>query len=338
MIDAFKKGFESGRTGNNTGQGQPDETMLERRPTEDAESDRQKIPNAHTGAKPTTSLADRPTENPLIHIVLYYGSNLVVLVLLLTAPESHWSQTDLHQLLLFQLATWLLFALTLRSDPGYVTAAAGVAACTANDIEEQSALVGSTVQSGLLDDRDAEAFVWHKFPPMRAAFCKENKRFVALYDHWCPFVNTPIGERNHFRYWLLCLFQSLSLKQGLVILFQTGGAWTSRSSFMFLTLGFMLLFGGGLFIFHTVIAALNLTTHEMMKHDKLEYLAGTKGPCELPFSKGLCFNLRMFFFEHGIKLMWTKWVPWSWSRPKVVVTNSEDWWKHPWQNKYWTCC
>jgi len=33
-----------------------------------------------------------------------------------------------------------------------------------------------------------------------------------------------------------------------------------------------------------------------------------------------------------------EWTPTLWQRPGPVIHDSEKWWKHPWQNKYWSCC
>jgi hypothetical protein len=27
-----------------------------------------------------------------------------------------------------------------------------------------------------------------------------------------------------------------------------------------------------------------------------------------------------------------------WKMPMSIDRESEDWWNHPWQNKYWSCC
>jgi hypothetical protein len=34
----------------------------------------------------------------------------------------------------------------------------------------------------------------------------------------------------------------------------------------------------------------------------------------------------------------SSWQPTLWHRPLPVLHDSEDWWNHPWQNKYWSCC
>mmetsp|Transcript_31587 Transcript_31587/g.58332 ORF Transcript_31587/g.58332 Transcript_31587/m.58332 type:complete len:151 (+) Transcript_31587:1191-1643(+) len=32
------------------------------------------------------------------------------------------------------------------------------------------------------------------------------------------------------------------------------------------------------------------------------------------------------------------WMPILWKMPEFIDRESEDWWNHPWQNKYWSCC
>jgi len=32
------------------------------------------------------------------------------------------------------------------------------------------------------------------------------------------------------------------------------------------------------------------------------------------------------------------WIPVVWKMPEFIDRESEDWWNHPWQNKYWSCC
>jgi hypothetical protein len=34
----------------------------------------------------------------------------------------------------------------------------------------------------------------------------------------------------------------------------------------------------------------------------------------------------------------SSWTPVLWYPPGKIVRDSEDWWEHPWQNKYWSCC
>lgn len=32
------------------------------------------------------------------------------------------------------------------------------------------------------------------------------------------------------------------------------------------------------------------------------------------------------------------WAPVVWRMPECIERDSEDWWNHPWRNKYWSCC
>ena len=79
------------------------------------------------------------------------------------------------ELLAVQIATWALYACSVGSDPGYVP------------------LQGADIESS---ESCALTAGW---PPLRTRFCKEAGAWVAKYDHWCPLLNTPIGERNHCR-------------------------------------------------------------------------------------------------------------------------------------------
>ena len=92
-----------------------------------------------------------------------------------------------------------------------------------------------------------------------------------------------------------------------------------------------------LLLFHSFLALANVTTVEMVKAGRLEYLRDTL-PCDLPFSQGVAPNLKLFCFDHGWRLMYSEWVPKEWRRPLAIVRDSPEWWNHPWQNKYWSCC
>ena len=48
---------------------------------------------------------------------------------------------------------------------------------------------------------------WDSFPPMRTIYCKAKEKYVAKFDHFCMFLNTPIGEKNHCLFWRFLLFE-----------------------------------------------------------------------------------------------------------------------------------
>jgi hypothetical protein len=65
---------------------------------------------------------------------------------------------------------------------------------------------------------------------------------------------------------------------------------------------------------------------------------------DLPFSKGVIDNLRHFCCQRDALCSYlasggtAKWTPEKWLPPGKIIRDSEDWWEHPWQNKYWSCC
>ena len=120
-----------------------------------------------------------------------------------------------------------------------------------------------------------------------------------------------------------------------------------------------------LWLIHTTLALGNSTTFEATKGpEHIDYLEGTN-MMDLPFSTGLLHNIRLFFSRDDCCL-WIKdgsigkiavccckanilkemlhkktadnWTPILWKMPDFIDRESEDWWNHPWQNKYWSCC
>jgi DHHC palmitoyltransferase len=120
-------------------------------------------------------------------------------------------------------------------------------------------------------------------------------------------------------------------------------------------------------ITHLFMAATNSTTFEWTKGPRhLEYLRGVS-MSDLPFSKGLLENLSAFCCDRdaildcllprtdvdivvnnrdgdgekekiGPEAGEASWKPILWQPPGETIRDSEDWWEHPWQNKYWSCC
>lgn len=186
-------------------------------------------------------------------------------------------------------------------------------------------------------------------PPLRSHHCRVCGRCVATFDHHCGYLGTCIGERNHCRFWwfltancaatLLCasIVASSRLPGN-----DSGPAVTALLVVAKVLSYFLAFVSSTLWISHTFFAASNTTTFEATKGPRhLEYLRGTR-ECDLPFSRCCLVNLRDFCCRRDAvcrsSATSTSWSPVEWTLPDKIVRDSEDWWNHPWQNKYWSCC
>lgn len=180
-------------------------------------------------------------------------------------------------------------------------------------------------------------------PPLRSHHCKLCQKCVATFDHHCNLVGNCIGERNRGLFWLFLLSQTVgfllmvdmvgSSHLGWTTAFYRGSnfdSWRVVASKLYLyPLCWISVVMLGL---HSFFAVANLTTFECSKGPRhLDYLKGTRD-MDLPFSKGLRSNLSAYCQFFG------RWKPRMWTAPGKIIRDSEDWWEHPWQNKYWSCC
>ena len=193
-------------------------------------------------------------------------------------------------------------------------------------------------------------------PPLRSHHCHKCQQHVATFDHHCDFIGTCIGEANHPRFCIFLALQAVGL---------TCCAWAVGTSpysvFSFLLRAptqphvatvtilhvtvcrfylYPLATGAVLMCaFHTFLAATNGTTMEIAKGPAtLEYLdPHTQVCCDAPFCCQTSSN-DASWFTRAIRARSPSWQPKLWQRPAAVVHDSEKWWEHPCQNKYWSCC
>ncbi|KAL7547969.1 hypothetical protein ACHAWF_011245 [Thalassiosira exigua] len=202
-------------------------------------------------------------------------------------------------------------------------------------------------------------------PPLRSHHCKACDACVATFDHHCAFLGTCVGERNHFRFWtfvalnVVCLHVALGIvgtgrweapvlglraDSRLLAAVARAAPWLAR-----LYLYPIYAAALALWVVHTILALTGSTTFEWTKGpERIEYLRGTRST-DFPFGKGAVRNVAAFVARDDV---WARaaarvgrsddgagaWTPVRWRMPDRIERESEDWWNHPWQNKYWSCC
>jgi hypothetical protein len=315
---------------------------------------------------------------PWLVLLRYFAAATSALLLTVMSPQTilrgEEMNTDrLLEVVTIYLLTLLSLSFVFNSDPGVLTPE-NVAGTVEGQDQERQLTSGDTLSRRNItcalpsnsncansEEEETEFFrgshrkvchVCHFAPPLRAHHCRVCNKCIATFDHHCLFIGTCIGERNHCRFWWFVTCQTIGFwvysstvgtsELGIWIFLRhpSVGAGTVAAAKCFLYP--LTLISTIVWSMHTMFALANLTTFECGKGPRrLDYLRGTQ-VTDLPFSKGLDTNLRLFCCQRDASMTFltgeTKWNPIMWQAPGKIVRDSEDWWEHPWQNKYWSCC
>ena len=309
-------------------------------------ADRDEVKEAEDTGMRALGYGGRPDDEPLpachattttrvIAAAFYVGATLLMFYLI----ETTRNYDDKGEVVPWLVITLLCYVVVAVSDPGFADS---------DEIPpngEDYVIRRQKVVDFLEEGHDGSTLLpWPDWPPMRCAYCAPCKRWVYGYDHYCPLVGNAVGERNRPRFFLLLLAQTV-LNSKAAFTMEAAVAWRDvsggreRALALFLVLALLFVVSFCFLVFHAFLALTNMTTHEFLKADSLDYLHNTED-FDLPFSRGFLGNLRVYVGQDGTWafLRRRKWEHVKWTRPARVDRDSEDWWRNPWQNKYWSCC
>ena len=293
---------------------------------------------------------------PLPHLPLPYLLNVLFSSLCFVILNSQ--VLDLFSIIIFVLLGFSYFSLQ-GSSPGYVSTT--TSSRSADNSELSHSFESIQHEYDIIDDviserdvlfiagrerkRGSYCEVCKLSVPLRAYHCRECGRCVHMLDHHCPFINTCIGERNHFRF-ILFLFVHLiaiiisllniqkSIVTSTIILTRSIRIFRVIAEVYFVILS---LFTGLLLVFHLFLMVTNSRTFELMAHREQREEAD---PCDFPHSRGPIYNSIQLIRSDGIfsGLSSDVWKPVEWKEPKVFNRDDVTVCANPLNNKYYSCC
>ena len=115
----------------------------------------------------------------------------------------------------------------------------------------------------------------HIARPHRSKHCRVARSCVLMFDHQCPFVNATIGLYNYPYFYLFLLGLSL-VQLGFIFNLIVFVHRSPKIPWLWLLIGIYhalhIIPAGGMFVYHTQLCMVNLTTNEHMNVGRYDYL------------------------------------------------------------------
>eukprot|EP01103_Thecamoeba_quadrilineata_P002226 TRINITY_DN1221_c0_g1_i1.p1 TRINITY_DN1221_c0_g1~~TRINITY_DN1221_c0_g1_i1.p1 ORF type:complete len:469 (+),score=52.63 TRINITY_DN1221_c0_g1_i1:311-1717(+) len=243
----------------------------------------------------------------LFLFLIFYAHSVVYFVFFPNiGSSSFWFQASAVCLWLSFLFSLIAYWKACSQDPGYLP--------KSDDPSEDLDL-----ETGSLDDHDdsnrlpKKCKVCNVIKPPRTKHCPFCDRCVEKYQHHCTWTNNCVGRKNYPAFYAFLVFLSIDII--LVVSYATlyaywttdwqqeeGGfrkLWHLTTGHLNFTLVTIMsvglgISGLGLALSHSVLIALNLTSHEAAMGCKYPYLRTSSGQYHNRFSEGLLLNILDF--------------------------------------------
>ena len=137
----------------------------------------------------------------------------------------------------------------------------------------------------------------HIVRPLRSKHCTVQKRCVAAFDHFCPYVNNTMGARNYKYFILFMAFGLVGVSMTAVACLQYLLLVGRSNWIVFQLVDYIVFttFGVTMNGYHAHLVTHNLTTNEHINKTRYHYLKDDAGRFSNAFDRGCLANIADFW-------------------------------------------